>query len=261
MRRQGLLIETETRPAHSLQQKLGPLLRGFGSRIRRKSLAVFDWNNVRVEPLFECFESALIPFQAPGEIVCGSERNELVVRPEVDDGGLDVFSVKLRVELNVANVTDCVEVGVAFIPGRVTSMHTRDHHHHTPAAIGPACGSENGQNKAGGVMVELRAGTLAFSIHLKSPPVSGCVEFWAENLRNLVKLEWPKARLDDVGICGMKGLQLRTVANARTHFAVVLWGVNREKDYCEANGTQRAEHNGDWDASFRVRIYHGLTRR
>jgi hypothetical protein len=57
----------------------------------------------------------------------------------------------------------------------------------------------------------------------------------------------------------MKGLQLRTVTNGRAHLAVVLWGVNREKDYCEANGTQGAERNGNWDASLHVRIYHGLT--
>jgi hypothetical protein len=100
------------------------------------------------------------------------------------------------------------------------------------------------------VVVEFRAGTL----YAKCPPVSGRVELRAANLRNLVKPEWPKARLDDGGIGSMKGLQLGTVTNARAHFAVVLWGADREKNYGKAHGTQRAEHNSDGNASFHVGI-------
>ena len=168
---------------------LGPLLRGCGRCIGRRFLSVREWNRVRVQPILKRFEFTLVPVKAFREIVCGLKRNKLVVSAEVDGSGLDTLPVKLVVELNVADVTDGMEVGVASVADWVTGVEPTDHH---------TLGNEDGQNKIGGVMVKFWAGTFATSIYAQPPPICGCVELRAENVRHLAKLERPQARLDDI---------------------------------------------------------------
>ena len=62
-----------------------------------RDAAGFDANKVGGEPPFERGEPGRVPGQARGKVVRGFERNELLVRAEVDDGRLDFFAIEVRV--------------------------------------------------------------------------------------------------------------------------------------------------------------------
>lgn len=196
---------------------------------------------MRVEPILKCVEFTLVPLKTPREIVCGFQRDELVVCAEVDRSVIDTLPVKLVVELNVADVTDRMQVRVALVADWVAGVQATDHH---------ALGGEDGQNEVGGVLVKFRAGTLAVIF----PPVCSGGELRPERFRNVVKLEWEKACLDNGAKLVQEGLQFRAVLNSRTRFGPVLWGGEIEMYYGEARATERKEQSGNRNGSLHVSI-------
>ncbi len=191
--------------------------------------------------MFKRVEFTIVPFEAFREIVRGLERNKLVVGAEVNGGGLDALPVKLVVELNIADVSNRMEVGVALVPEWVAGVQATDHH---------TLRNEDGQNKVGGVLVKFRARTLA----IISPPVCSGGELRPERFRNIVKPEWEKACLDNGAILVQEGLQFRAVLNSLTRFAHVLGGDEIKPYYGEARATERKEQSGNPNGSLHVGV-------